>query len=353
MATLNVLIAKSGIMMSQYLPPSDILAVARCDRDGPPQWWTPPPPGRYDRILIADHNVATAMTQRRVALDLPRLGVHGPIWFAGTARGRIGFLHQDFVPDPENGILVPRPPSPPSGLIDRYLIALVGLPAAGKTFVRRILGSLSAEPLAGVFSTWKWSSAFMAEMESRLGRVPPERLLEAATRFFEEVESKDRLAVARRFLANPSVHADPAPFLVVESIKNWESLVFVSYTLQRPFIVVAIHKEEKERLAEAARRGDPDDANDAARLRLLERMGTPRLIQAADFVVDTTGCFLVYDSSHRQCHVHLTPTFLQGLSQVLAWILFRGEDELRELIIQAICRLAQDRGFEPVVEVSS
>ena len=357
---LNVLIAWSGVVLHEFIPPGGLTAVVEFSRHSePPRWIQPPEPGCYQEVYIFDRHVVTALTQRRVAQELRKMGVEGKTLFAGTCRGRMGFMHQDFVI--HEGRLTPRSSVPePEGLLDRYLVGLVGLPASGKSFLRRVLEGLAREKdreLQGAFSAYKWSDAFMAELQDRLGRPStPKELMEAGWRFYQEVESKNPLVVAERFLEleNRRAMQDRARFLVVEGFKNLDAARYVSRCLDRPLILIAIHREEEERKREVANRKHPDDFFDEERLKLLRAMGVEEIIAAADFRIDTTGCRIEYDNKEGACRIRLTRRFLDDLWEALGWILCLPESKrprLEKRVTRAIGRIAKEKGFSPDVQI--
>jgi len=171
-------------------------------------------------------------------------------------------------------------------------------------------------------------------------------------RFTDEVEKQDRVAVARAFLEHSGASQDTARFLVADGIKSREQLIYVSYALRRPVIVVRVEREEEARKAEAAKRGDPDDLRDAERLEILRRMGAIDVMDFADFVVDTTGCRTDYDGAAHFCRLVFTERFLLGMHELLSWIFVSGSPEqTRELVCNAAREVAQARGYAATVEV--
>lgn len=344
--TLAVLVAKGGLVFQNVLPPEwerVVVDYSRLDLRSV-ELWTKPAYTRYDEIVIVDRGVVTGLTQCKVAQALHKLGVEGQIKFAGQAKALLGFLHQDYIITPE-GNLVPRSEiSPSKTLNDQYLLAIVGLPATGKTMLRKILAGVDS------FSVYKWGET-AAEVISELYG---DRSLESVARFTHEVEEEDRVYLAREFLTRTPVQSDPTRFVVVDGIKRREQIIFVSYTLKRPVIVVKVCRDEKERVREAHQRGDIDDEQDAVRLELLRAMGAIDMANFADFVVDTTRMSVSYDEEQKTCTVGLTPKFLSACHEIFSWLLLSDSLGATRGKIVAQCRwLGESRGYKTSVEVKN
>jgi len=79
------------------------------------------------------------------------------------------------------------------------------------------------------------------------------------------------VVVAQRFVE--SVADENSSYMVVDGIKSREQIIYASYALQRPAIVILVQRDEDERRREAGKRGDFDDSVDAERLNLLRKIG--------------------------------------------------------------------------------
>jgi dephospho-CoA kinase len=349
MKNLAVLIAKSGIALIDLIPKEWEVVVADYSRldQREVQWWSRPAQKRYDEIIILDQNVTTGLTQLRLERELRQMGIEGPVNYAGNPKSVLGYRHMDYLLTKEG--LVPKPAiEPPSDIyrLNRYMIALVGLPAAGKTLLRHIFSRLPG------FSVYKWGKFLRSTVEDLYGPMTYENGWSVAMRFTNEVESKDRVVVAKTFLAAQEVREDPAHFMVVDGVKSREQLIYVSYALRRPAIIVKVHRDETERQREAFKRGDFDDVNDKERLEVLRKMGAIDVMDFADFVVDTTGCATEYDAENRHCRIRFTERFIAGMQEVLSWIFVSGSPEqTRELVCNAAREVAQSRGYAAETEV--
>jgi dephospho-CoA kinase len=345
MSTLALLIAKSGIALWGSLPAGwekVIVDYSRLDFR-PVTFWSRPQRDEYEEIIIVDRGVVTALTQRVIELALRDQGIRGPVRYAGQVKTELGWLHQDVIVSRE-GVLIPRrdihfEPS----LMDRYLIALVGLPASGKTIIRKILAGLDG------FSVYKWGKIAGDLVEERYGICDTV----AVTRFTEEVERSDRLVVAREFLSRFGVLQDEAKFVVLDGIKSREQIIFVSYALRRPVIVVKTTRDEQERIAEAAKRGDFDDGDDTARLKLLAQMGAIEVMDFADFEIVNTGGVIAYDHDLHTFRANFTGAFLRGIHDLLSWLYISDSLEAtRRVIANRSRQIAIDAGYTPFVEVA-
>jgi len=347
---LAILIAKSGVALFDLLPHEWEVVVADYSRldQRSVQWWSRPARKRYDEIIIVDQNVTTGLTQLRLERELRQMGIEGPVRYGGNPKSVLGYRHMHYLLTKEG--IVPKPSvEPPSDIyrLNRYMIALVGLPAAGKTLLRHLFSRFEG------FSCYKWGKYLMQAVEEHYGSMTSfNEVWDKVVRFTDEVEKQDRVAVARAFL-NSGASQDTARFLVADGIKSREQLIYVSYALRRPVIVVRVEREEEARKAEAAKRGDPDDFRDAERLEILRRMGVLDVMNFADFVVDTTGCATEYDAEKRDCRIRFTERFLLSMHELLSWIFVSDSFETtKELICRASREVAESRGYGAEVEVT-
>lgn len=350
MKTLAVVIAKSGIALLDLLPREWEVVVADYSRLDQREvaWWSRPKETEYARAVIVDRNVVTALTQRRIESELREMGVGGKVLYAGNPQTPLGYAHLDLLLAKEG--LVPKPEvTPPVDLwrMNRYMIALVGLPAAGKTLLRHIFSHLPN------CSVYKWGRFLRASVEETFGSMTPENSWEKVRRFTEEVEAQDKTVVARKFLETSGIHNDSATFAVVDGIKSREQIIYASYATRRPVIVVEVRREEKTRLAEVLKRGDPDDQiGEEKRMQVLEEMGALDVIHFADFVVNTTGCHVDYDEATNLCQIVLTLQFLSGLHTILSWCYLSGDSaNTEEMVCKAAREVAESRGFKAEVGV--
>jgi len=349
--TLAVLIAKSGVALLDLLPHEWEVVVADYSRldQREVQWWSRPARKHYDEIIVVDQNVTTGLTQRKLEQELRVMGVEGSVKYAGNPKSVLGYRHMDYLLTKEG--LVPKPAiEPPSDIyrLNRYMIALVGLPAAGKTLLRHLFSRWQG------FSVYKWGTYLRIAVEEVLGPMTPENSWEKVRRFTEEVETEDRVAVARKFLERSGSRSDPAPFAVIDGIKSREQIIFTSYALRRPVIIVEVRREEKTRLAEILKRGDFDDQiGEAQRLEILAKMGALEVIQFADFVVETTGCATEYDEETHLCRLRFTERFIAGMHELLSWIFVSDSfGTTKEFICRASREVAESRGYAAEVEVT-
>ena len=347
---LAIVIAKSGVALLDLLPHEWEVVVADYSRldQREVQWWSRPARKHYDEIIIVDQNITTALTQRKLEQELRVMGVEGPVRYGGNPKSVLGYRHMEYLLTKEG--LVPKPSmEPPSDIyrLNRYMIALVGLPAAGKTLLRHIFSRLPG------FSVYKWGKFLRSTVEGLYGPMTYENGWSVAMRFTNEVESKDRIVVAKTFLAAQEVREDPASFMVVDGIKSREQIIYASYALRRPAIIVRVQRDEEERRSEARKRGDFDDVNDSERLEVLRKMGAIDVMSFADFVVETTGCATEYDAEKRGCRIQFTERFIAGMHEVLSWIFVSGSPEqTRELVCNAAREVAQARGYAAETEVT-
>lgn len=350
MSILAVVIAKSGVALLDLLPREWEVVVADYSRldQREVRWWSRPARKRYDEIIIVDQNVTTGLTQLRLERELRQMGIEGPVRYAGNPKSLLGYRHMHYLLEKEG--IVPKPAIEPPGDIYRlnqYMIALVGLPAAGKTLCRHLFSRWPG------FSVYKWGTYLRAAVEEALGPMTPEDSWEKVRRFTEEVEAVDRLAVARKFLETSGIREDSAPFAVIDGIKSREQIIYCSYATKRPVIIVEVRREEKNRLAEALKRGDFDDKiGEEQRKEILAKMGAVEVIKFADFRVDTTGCRTDYDEATNLCRLVFTERFIAGMHELLSWIFISPDYETtRELICRASREVAEGRGFAAEVEV--
>jgi len=350
MKKLAVLIAKSGVSLLEKLPKDWEVVIADYSRldQREVKWWNQPRYRRYQEIIIIDRNITTALTQRKLEQELRKKGVKGPVRYAGNPKTLLAYWHLDYLLTKEG--LVPKlsVKSPPSEIYDfnRYMIALVGLPATGKTLLRYLFSRWQG------FSVYKWGVYLRIAIEKVLGPMTSNDSWEKVRRFTQEIESQDRTIVARTFIEHSGVRSDPATFVVIDGIKSREQIIYISYTLKRPVIIVAVKRNEKERQREALKRGDPDDYWDAERLEILREMGALDVIEFGDFVVETTGCATIYNESKRICQIKFTKRFLSNLHEVLSWISNKNTmRRTKKLVCQASREVAEARGFKGKVKI--
>lgn len=314
------LVAKSGIALVErfatWAQPPAIIDGSRLD-SRPLRWMMPLAPG-VRRVAIVETRASTGLTQQRVARLIqeqhpdPDLEV---TFGCLSAETRLGAQRQHWrVAD--HG-LVPADWDL-STLPHRYLVALVGYPGCGKSFLRRVLG---VDCDAAVLRWGAWAAAHARRM-LRLGDDVPLRLDDMQA-FYQQIERR-----APSVLALTALHAmTPAgrtrPWLVVDGIKTRDQLVTLSYGARRPPIIVAVVRDEAERRRIVAQRQDADDRDDAARCAFLRTMGLDDLIAMADVVIDTTGSQLEYDRrSGTWVRLTVTPRLLRGFAdlwQALGW----------------------------------
>lgn len=352
MNILAVVIAKSGVALLELLPREWEVVIADYSRldQRLVQWWSCPVQKRYDEIIIVDQNVTTGLTQLRLERELRQMGIEGPVRFAGNPKTLLGYRHMHYLLEKEG--IVPKPEielPADTYRMNRYMVTLVGLPAVGKTILRNIFSRLDG------FSVYKWGRYLRACVEEALGPMTPEDSWEKVRRFTEEIESQNRITVAQKFLATSGVHDDQATFAVVDGVKSREQIIYVSYATRRPVIVVEVRREEKTRLAEVFKRGDPDDQiGEEQRLQILAKMGALEVVKFADFVVDTTGCRTDYDEVTNRCRLVFTDRFIASMHETLSWIFVSDSYEsTKEMVCRASREVAESRGFAAEVEVTS
>ncbi len=344
---LAILIAKSGVALLDLLPREWEVVISdhsRLDQRGV-EFWNLPHRRRYDEIVILDQNVTTALTQRKVELALQGMGVEGPVHYAGNTMTRLAYLHQHYLLGREGLFTKTRPdlPSEPYTL-NKYMVCLVGLPASGKTMLRKIFSSLP------YFSCYKWGEYAQGIIESNFGSMTSENSWSLVQRFTNEVESRDRIAVARRFLEQSGIRQDPATFAVVDGIKRREQIIYASYATRRPAIVVRVERDETERQAECLKRGDFDDWQDARRQELLRDMGALDVMDFADFVVKTTGNSVVYDGLAHTCRVNFGMDFIAGIHELFSWLFVSSSLEQTREMVSGQCRyISESIGFQTEV----
>lgn len=346
--TLAILIAKSGVALLDLLPREWEVVVADYSRldQRLVQWWSRPRAKRYDEIIILDQNVTTGLTQLRLERELQCMGVEGPVRYAGNPKTLLAYRHMDYVLGKEGLMRKAAELHGDPYNMKTYMVALVGLPAAGKTLLRYLFSRIEG------FSCYKWGKYLLKAVEERLGPIASfDGLWDKVVRFTDEVEAIDRLAVARSFLEHSGCREDSARFLVVDGVKSREQLIYVSYALRRPVVIVRAERDEEFRKAEVAKRGDPDDLRDAERLEVLRRMGALDVVEFADFVVETTGCETLYDSGSRTAQIIWTERFLRGMHEVLSWIFVSPDYETtKQIVCNAAQEVAHNRGYAATVE---
>lgn len=339
-------VAKSGLSTLAQLPHDAEVIVCDTSRldQRPVMFWSEPRHIAYDEIVIVERHAATALTQMHVADALRERGIGGPIVFAAQKpHGDIGYHHQTYLVG--DAALIEKPTVAPEQLDQRYLLAIVGLPATGKSMLRYLFSQMPQ------FSTYKWSSHLLACLVKHYGEraIEPDHIFDRVVQFLHEVESHDRVVVARQFLSS-GVWDDPAPFVVLDGVKSREQLIYTSYALRRPVIVVHVTLDEHARLESAARRGDFDDCRDQERLALLRQMGVFDLMAFADFQVTTTGCLTTFDE--KEMTVRWTRRFVDDMHRILSWILVSSSvDETRQILAEASTAVAASRGYTAQVEV--
>ncbi len=351
MKTLAVLIAKSGVALLDLLPREWEVVISDHSRldQRDVVFWNLPSQKQYDEVVIVDQNVTTALTQRKIEMKLREMGIQGTYKYAGNARTRLGYRHMDYVLGKE-GLLLKTAADIKSDpyKLNKHMIALVGLPASGKTLLRNLFSRLPD------FSVYKWGKFLRSTVEGLYGPMTFENGWEMAMRFTDEVESKDRIAVAKRFVAAEEVRSAPAHFMVVDGIKSREQIIYASYALRRPVIIVRVGRDEEERQREARKRGDFDDVNDSERLEVLRKMGAIDVMDFADFVVETTGCAADYDDEGHMCRIRFTERFVSGMHEVLSWIFVSDSFETtRQLVCRSAEEVAKNRGYAATTEVIS
>lgn len=345
---LAVLIAKSGVALKPLIPSEWEVVISdhsRLDQRGV-EFWNLPSWRQYDEVVVFDRNVTTALTQRKVAQALCGLGIQGPVKFAGNPETDLAWRHQDYILNahgftPRSEVIVR-----PEARYDQFMLALVGLPASGKTMLRKIFSRIAS------FSVYKWGKVAGAVIEQAYGPMTPENSWTLVKRFTDEVERKDKVVLAREFVRTSGIADDKATFAVVDGIKRREQIIYSSYATHRPVIVVRVERDETERQSEAVKRGDFDDAHDGARKELLRGMGAIDVMDFADFVVTTTGNAVVYDKAVRKCLVRLSPVFVRSMHELLAWIFVSNSlGETTQLLSRCCKEIGEEEGYQTEVEV--
>lgn len=340
---LGILIAKSGIeiLNRNVIPPDWEVVIGDFSRldQREVSWWNLPRETVYSKIVVFDRNLVTGLTQLHIERAIRKLGVSGPIKYAGNVKTLLAYRHQDYLLKKEG--LVKKPATLPpvdTYQINRYSIMLVGLPAAGKTLLRNIFSRIDG------FSVYKWGKYVKEEIEKRYGEMNWSNV----QRFTDEVEAKNKVVVAQRFVA--SVAGDDSQFMVVDGIKSREQIIYTSYALRRPAIIISVQRDEDERLREAVRRGDFDDSVDSERFELLRKIGALDVMDFADFTVNTTGCSVEY--GQNLCRLVFPEQFIAGMHEILSWIFVsRSYEETKEIVTKAAVQVAKKRGFAATIEV--
>jgi cytidylate kinase len=338
MTTLAVLIAKSGVELlnCNIISPEWEVAIADFSRMDQREvtWWNYPQKKKYSKILIFDRNLTTALTQLHIEKSLKGLGIKGPVKYVGNEKTLLAYRHQSYLLRKEGMVKKTEALAQDAYQIGKYMIALVGLPASGKTFLRNIFSRMDG------FSAYKWGDYVKQEIESRYREMNWANV----QRFTEEVETKDKIVVARRFVSSVK---DDSPFMVVDGIKSREQIIYASYALQRPVIVISVRRDEKERQREAEKRGDFDDSVDSERLEFLRKIGALDVVNFADFIINTTGCSVEYEGDI--CRIRIPQGFVSGMHEVLSWI-FASEsiEATKKLVQKAAVEVAEQRGAATV-----
>lgn len=335
MTILAVLIAKSGVELlnCNIISPEWEVVIADFSRMDQREvsWWSLPQEKTYSEIIVFDRNLTTALTQLHIERSIRELGIAGPVKYVGSEKTLLAYRHQNYLLKKEE--IMPKPITMPvqdTYQIDKYMIALVGLPASGKTLLRNIFSQLDG------FSVYKWGDYVKQEVEARYGEMN----WETVQRFTNEVEMQNKVIVAQRFVSSIK---DNSPFIVVDGIKSREQIIYASYALQRPVIVISVKRDEKERQGEAEKRGDFDDSVDSERLNLLRKIGALDVVNFADFVVNTTGCSIKYEQN--ACHIILPDELVAGLHEILSWIFISESFETTKKNVQQVTmQVAKNRG---------
>lgn len=347
--TLAILLAKSGVALLDLIPREWETVVADYSRldHRDVEWWNIPKQKRYDEIVVVDRNITTALSQRRIERELRAKGIEGEVRFAGNPETLLAYRHQFYLLTRE-GLAAKPAGLPPSDTyrLNRYMVVLVGLPASGKTILRNLFSAMPG------FSCYKWGRFLVKAVEEDYGPMTPANSWELVRRFTDEVEARDKTAVARAFLEKSGVRENAAPFVVVDGVKSREQLIYTSYALRRPAIIVRMARDEAERQSEAKKRGDFDDSRDAERLEVLRRMGAIAVMDFADFAVHSTGCATDYDGASRTAQIRFTERFVSDMNEVLDWAFVSDSlNATKELVCRAATEVAQTRGYAASVEV--
>ncbi len=348
-SVLAILIAKSGVALLDLLPREWEVAIADYSRldQRTVEWWSRPTGTRYDEIIIVDRNITTALTQRKIERELRAMGVEGEVRYAGNAETLLAYRHQHYLLKKEG--LVAKPAGEPlegTYRLNRYMVALVGLPASGKTILRNLFSQTPG------FSCYKWGRFLVPAVEEVYGPMTEANSWELVQRFTDEVEPQDKIRVARTFLEQSGVREDASPFVVVDGVKSREQLIYTSYALRRPVIIVRMERDEAERKSEAAKRGDFDDHRDEERLEVLRRMGAIGVMDFADFAVNSTGCATVYDKEARTAQIRFSERLVSDLHEVLDWAFVSNSlNATKESVCRAAVKVAETRGYAARVEV--
>jgi len=343
MMKVAILVAKSGVELlnRNYIPPNWEVVIADFSRldQRSVSWWNLPKETVYREIVVFDRNLVTGLTQLHIERSIRNLGVSGPIKYAGNAKTLLAYQHQEYLLKKEG--MVQRPavmPLADTYQLGKYSIMLVGLPASGKTLLRNIFSQLDG------FSVHKWGKFVKQEVEAHYGSMD----WATVQRFTDEVEAQNKVTVAQRFVA--SVTGDDSSYMVVDGIKSREQIIYASYALQRPAIVISVVRDEDERRREASKRGDFDDSVDSERLNLLRKIGAVDVLNFADFTVNTTGCSVEYGQD--SCRLTFPEQFIAGMNEILSWIFVsRSYEETKELVLKAAVQVAKERGFAATIEV--
>ncbi len=344
---LAILIAKSGVALHNIIPQDWEIVIADYSRldQRDIQWWNYPALKSYDEIIIFDRNITTALTQYKLEREINALGVAGLIKYAGNPETLLAYKHQHYLLKKEGILPKPLTMDLSEGNISQFMIVIVGLPASGKTILRSLFSRLPG------FSVYKWGKFLQSAVEKRYGQIEFHNGWDKVLRFTEEVEQNDRVAVAKEFLETSGVHEDKATFVVVDGIKSREQIIYVSYALQRPVIVLTVKRDEAERQRQCLIRGDFDDLKDVERLGVLSKMGAIDVMDFADFVVNTTGCATIYNEN-KTAKLYFTEQLFVDLHRILSWIFVSDSLEAtKEMLSNAAKEVSKDRGYTSEVEV--
>ncbi|PIR21930.1 MAG: hypothetical protein COV44_10590 [Deltaproteobacteria bacterium CG11_big_fil_rev_8_21_14_0_20_45_16] len=338
---LAVLVAKSGIALEHVLPKDwerIVVDFSRLDQRSV-EFWSQPQYTVYDEIYIVDRNVVTGLTQLHVERALKQRGIKGPIQYVATVKSELGLSHQNFVI--EHDSIVPCVDATAYSLScsDNYLVVLVGLPGSAKTMIRKLFEGFSD------VSTYKWGAYAQSLVEKQYGICT----METVAQFTRDVERNNRVVVAQEFLNTSGIHDDVHRVVVLDGIKTREQIIYVSYVLNRPVIIVHATLDEQARKHAVIERNDFDDSSDTLRLQMLSEMGVMDVFPFADFCVHTDGNSVVYHESDMTCAMSFAPRFVANMHEVFEWLrLSSSLEETDKVILGQAKSLAVKSGYHPV-----
>lgn len=282
-----ILVAKSAIaLVGRFRAWRHPPALIDCSRLEPrPMRWLVPLAPTVRRVAILKRQASTGLTQRRVARWLANQRPDLEITFGcETAETRLGAMQQHWrIAD--DGLVAADWCA--EALPHRYLVALVGYPGCGKSFLRRLL---AVDSEVAVLRWGAWAAAHASRLTGAASVGLPEmRMLYAHL----ERSAPALLALTALTRLKPATH--DLALLVVDGIKNLDQLATLAYGTQRPPIIVAVTRDESERQRIVAQRGHSDDGDDAARMELLRLLGLDNVMAMADVTIDSTGCRMEWD----------------------------------------------------------